>query len=134
MLTCVKQEMVLDQTCTMIKFTVQNSHSTSALLQQQPDKRLKSDAAKDGMENRRGGKMGGVWGVGGIRGIEREVGQMIQYPKQIRAHIPLLHSASLKMRCCSENTARAPCNLPHVVRQTSCNPPVDDTPQGDCFP
>lgn len=67
MLSCVKQEMVLDQTCTMIKFTLQNSHSTSALLQQQPDKRLKSDAAKDGMEDRRGGEMGGG-GYPGNRG------------------------------------------------------------------
>lgn len=66
----------------------------SPLLLWQPDKRLNSDAAKDGMGERSGAEnRGWTASLGNIR----EVGQMIQYPKQIRAHIPLLHSAFLKV-------------------------------------
>lgn len=36
---------------------------------------------------------------GEYRGNIREVGQMIQYPKQIRSHIPAPHSSSLPRRC-----------------------------------
>lgn len=40
---------------------------------------------------------GGVYGH--YRGNIRELGQMIQYPKQIRSHIPVPHSSSLPQRC-----------------------------------
>ena len=69
--------------------------------EKQPDKRLKCDAAKRQDGGERG--LGDVdWGGGaGYPGNISEVGQMIQYPKQIGAHIPLLHSAlpPLMMRC-----------------------------------
>lgn len=89
---------------------------------------LISDAAKVEMRKRRG-TVAGMCVSGGYLGNIREVGQMIQYPKQIRAHIPLL-SWRCDAKYCSKITAPDACrmleNLPRIMWQMLSSSSVEN--------